>query len=418
MGKVVDRQPFYKSTGFLFALYWTLLVAWQNISGAVARTSFDLIIKIVLLIWFVLFYVQRYKRLSPKIFIALLLGAAMLITAIRKDTFSLSVFISYLYPLLFMAMVYGIGDHFTITKSQLLSFCNWIILVTLYAAGYAMIFCWDQFAGALFLSQSYGNELSSFFVSNHEYGLYLLAAIVSCLLCLRLTENLPTWKTALYVVAIGILGVNLILTFSRTALLAFVLFLVIFAIFGKGAMRRWILCLSIITAAIIFLTPQLREWVFKIVMKENNSAGRDVLYEYGLNYYRNSSLTDKILGHGIEEISKLVKEDLLHGSFHNAYIQILLNYGIVGFSSLLLFLVSQVIAAIKFIKKDRFLGAVALGLVIAASAMMFTNTAIIFTSPIDSFFLTIFMFIVPKYVRNAVELGVFNKKKTINTSKE
>ena len=81
--------------------------------------------------------------------------------------------------------------------------------------------------------------------------------------------------------------------------------------------------------------------------------------------------------------------------------------GAVGLLFLLSFLTSQIWESICFIKRDRFLGSVSLGLVLMAMLMMFTNTPIVFTSPIDSYFLTIFMFVVPKYVRNAISKNRF-----------
>ncbi len=404
----LQKQPFSKSVGFLFVCYWTILVAWQNISGVSARTNVDLIIKFGLLVWFVLFYIMRLKTLSPKIFFVFLLGTALLVPAICKESISFSMIISYVYPLLFITMVYGVGDQFIITKQHLLIFCNWIIVITLYSSIYALIFCWEQFSGALQLSNAYGNELSSFFVSNHEYGMYLLAAVVSCLLCLQLSPPQTRLKT-FYIVALGLFGINLILTFSRTALFALAIILIIFAVLGRGSMRRWIICLFIVGLTALLLIPQLSDYFYRIILKENHLSGRDVLYDYAIAYYSQGTLTDKIFGHGISQTNRFLRTITTLKSFHNAYFQVLITFGAVGLGALLLFLTTQIIASVRFIKQDRFLGSLFLGLIVSASAMMFTNTAIVFTSPIDSYFLTIFMFVVPKYIRNAINKGIFEE---------
>ena len=400
-------QHFRKSLAFLFVVYWTALVIWQNFGGTAARTNIDVVIKIALLLYFVFFYIQRYKKMSAKILVIFFLGVILLFTAIEIETFSLSMVISYVYPILFLAMVYGVGDSFVITKKHFLVFCNWIIAVTLYAALYAMIFCWDQFTGALSLSSAYGNELCSFFVSNHEYGLYLLSAIVSCFLCLRFTHAISLKRRIYYIVALGIFFINLVLTFSRTTMLSLAVFIAIFVLFGKGSLKKWFIFLTIVGAVVVFITPQLSNFVFSIVLKGNTTAGRDVLYNAAFDYYTNGTIFEKIFGFGISNTRNFFENTYAHASVHNAYLQILLYYGAFGLTAMVLFLFSQFIACIKFIKKDRYLGTVFLGLVISASAMMITNTTIVFTSPIDSYFMTMFMFVVPKYVRNAVHKGVF-----------
>lgn len=407
MINISKKQQFSKSSAFLFAVYWTVLVVWQNFGGTTARTSIDVVIKIALLLYFVFFYMQRYKKMSTKILVVFFIGVILLFTAVNTETFSLSTLISYVYPILFLAMVYGVGDGFVITKEHLLVFCNWIIFVTLYAALYAIIFCWNQFAGALSLSSAYGNELCSFFASNHEYGLYLLSAIVACFLCLKFTHAMSFGRRIYYIVVLGIFCINLVLTFSRTSMFALAMFIVIFVIFGKGSFKKWFIFLAIVGATVVFLTPQLSNFVFSIVLKGNTAAGRDVLYNAAVNFYANGTLFEKIFGFGISNTRNFFENAYDHASIHNAYLQVLLYYGAFGLTTMVLFIFSQIIACIKFMKKDRYLGAVFLGLIISAIAMMITNTTIVFTSPIDSYFMTIFMFVVPKYVRNAVNRGAF-----------
>ncbi len=404
----LDKQPFHKSVGFLFASYWTILVAWQNISRSETRSNIDIVIKIGLLLYFTVFYLKRSSVLHSNILLVFVIGATLMITATRSEDFSLSILISYIYPLLFMTMVYSIGNHFVIIQKHLIIFCNWIIVVVLYASIYALIFCREQFVNAFSVSNAYGNELSSFFISSHEYGLYLVAGIVSSFLCLTISPAISPAKALFYIAALAVFAVNLILTFSRTSLLSLAIFLIIFAVFGKGSLRRWIIVLSISCIIIVFCSPKLSSFVFDIVLKGNNLAGRDTLFDAAIDYYASGSFVDKLFGFGITSSRDLFSSTLNHGSVHNAYLQILLYYGAIGLSALVLFLLSQIMTNIRLFRKNRFWGSIFLGLNLSAAAIMFTNTTIIFTSPIDSYFLTIFMFIVPKYVRNALNQGVFD----------
>ncbi len=412
------KSPFYKSVAFMFALYWAVLVVWQNVGRSASRGTSDMIVKLMLLGYFSLYFLRRAKEMNKKILVIFLLGISLAITFIGQEPMSLSTIIAYIYPLLFMVMVYGVGDWHMIGKKHLLAFCKCVILITLYAAVYAVIFQWDQFLTALSLSNSYGNELKSFFISNHEYGLYLVAAIVSCLMCIQMTPKMNLIWKIFYSAAILLFGVNLILTFSRTSLLALVIFLILFGVFGKGSVRKWIIIAGIAVISFIVLSSQAQNFIYEIILKENNLAGRDYLYTGAVNMYKNGNLVQKLFGHGITNARQYFESTFDHGSVHNAYLQIILYYGLVGLMALIGFLASQLIICIRFIRKDRFMGAIHLGLVVSAATMLFTNTMIIFTSPIDSYFMTIFMFIIPKYVRNAINNGTFNPAPVVIQKKE
>lgn len=393
----------------MFVVYWAILVVWQNISGAEARTGVDSVIKIGLLCYFVRFYIHRMKRVSSKISIVFLLSVVLLLTALRTETFSLSILIAYVYPILFMSIVYGIGDRFIISKTHFISFCHCVIVITLYAAVYAIIFCWDQFQGASSVSQAYGNELRSFFYSSHEYGLYLVSAIVSCFLCLIFQPFTSGFRKMIYIICMILFIINLLLTFSRTSIFALVIFMIIFSFIGKGKLRKWIRIFLITSILIIIFSVDFSNFFYSIVLKENHTGSRDVLLEGAFKYFSNGSIIEKIFGFGISETRFFFKNVYDHGSVHNTYVQILLYYGIVGLVCLIVFIWSQIVACVRLIKTNRLLGSLFLGLVLSASVMMFTNTAIVFTSPIDSYFLTVFMFVVPKYVRNAIQYGVFEQ---------
>ena len=62
---------------------------------------------------------------------------------------------------------------------------------------------------------------------------------------------------------------------------------------------------------------------------------------------------------------------------------------------------------IQTIKKDKFIGTIFTGFAFACIVPMLTTTATIFTSQVDSFFLTMFMIVIPKYVRNSIASETF-----------
>ena len=97
------------------------------------------------------------------------------------------------------------------------------------------------------------------------------------------------------------------------------------------------------------------------------------------------------------------RQEAEHASVHNAYLQTMLYFGTIPLCIMACFLVSQLVANVKLAMQNRTLGVLFVGLTLSCSSMMLTNTAVLFSSPIDSFFLTVFTILVPMYVRNAVK---------------
>lgn len=397
-----SENPFIKNVSFMFIVYWGGLVLWQNIGLAETRESIDLVIKMGLIVYFTVFYLLRAKTFNAKALITMALAMCLLVTASSEKQFPLSNVIAYVYPILILFLVYGLGDSMEINCSHLLAFCNCVICITGYAAIYAVLFRWEQFAGVFSVENAYGNELSSFFISSHEYGTYLVASIISAIICLRLDSDMSRLRKSLYIMAIVLFGVNLILTFSRTSMLGLAVFLTIYSFFEVPKAKKWIITVCVLIGAVLILFPSLSEFVYKIVLKENDDAGRTDLFQYGVQYYNNGTVFQKVFGHGIYETRANFEKYYDYGSVHNGYLQVLLYYGLIGCSAMVVFILAQVFIGIRFIKKDRLIGTLSLALILCAASMMLTNTMLIFQSSIDSFFLTAFFVLVPKYVRNSV----------------
>ena len=159
-------------------------------------------------------------------------------------------------------------------------------------------------------------------------------------------------------------------------------------------------CLFLIAIFLVF--GDIRDFVIKIVLKDNNDAGRGDLYSLAIDYFNDGTAWEQFFGRGIETPREYFVDATDHGSIHNAYLQVLLYYGIAGFLFMVVFIFCRFVAALKLINKDRFVGSLSFGLVAFCATLMFTNTTILFTSPIDSFFLTAFSIVIPKYLENGL----------------
>ncbi len=399
-----------KNKGYLHIvifIYWAILVVWQNISEYSAQGTADTVLKVGLLIFLTISYLiftgsnQRINPLNLALFTVFLIS--QIITFFFEPSVSFRTVVSYVFPLLFLFLSFVYNGGYKINKAQYITFLNCIIAVVAYSAMYAVIFKTEYFRQAFSITTAYSNELSSFFVSNHEYGMYLLAGIISCIACLEFKKSQPIKKKIIYFLCIILFIPNIVLTFSRTSILAMVGFLTVYIFFmGQSKTKRWAV-VAILALVIVYAASEtLRDFVLKIVLKENSTAGRDVLYRLAIDFYKESDLLHQIFGSGIQVARSFFDAETSHGSVHNAYLQVLIYYGAIGLIFMLGIIISRLNASVKLVKKDKFTGIVSLALTASCILLMFSNTTILFNSPIDSFFLTAFFIVVPKYLENDI----------------
>ncbi len=403
---MISKRTETSKIEWLLLIYWVILVAWQNLSGAMARTGFDTVLKIALLFSFCVFFLVKRENVSNfnvGFIIISIFALSLAITFVLYEELSLSAILSYFYPVLFLMCVYLLGGEFTINKKQLMFILNGVILVVLYMVVYALIFKTSQFANALSLRSAYGSELSSFLLSSHEYGLYLSIATISAIICYELKGACPLSQKWYYVAVIPLFLLNILLTFSRTSMLGIGIALVIYCIFGKKSiLKRLIIICGVIALLIVINVDMFRDFFIRIVFKEGELAGRDELAVLAIEKFENASLSQKLFGFGDTAFRAYAQRIAKHSSIHNAYLQILLSYGLIPLLFLAIYLIYDVFYCIRLCKHNKFIGILFLAIVLFGTAIMFTNTTMLFMSPIDSYFLTVFVVMLPKYVGNAI----------------
>lgn len=393
----------------IFWFYWAVLVAWQNLSVRTVRSGGDLVLKIGLIALLTVFYFSRAHKVSTNIVLICLFALTMLCSwLLSGDSISAGNLISYSYPVLLGLLSFGIGNDFQINQKEFFFFLNGVILVTLYAALYAIFFQTEYFRMALSRNVAYGYELTSFFISNHEYGMYLVYSIIACLICMETDRQASAKRKLFYTVAIVVFLPNLILTFSRTSLLAMVVFVAAYFFVGKWShLRKWAVAAISCAVVAVIVSVKLQNFLQLLLFKKQDGLGaRGELYRFAKALFWDGTPIQKLFGRGIE-VRTIFEDALGLGSVHNAYLQVLLYFGLIGLLFLLGLFLSQLRANIRLYRYSRFYSVMFSAFLFSALAMMLTNTAIIFTSPIDSFFLTVLVILVPKYVRNAIRAGVF-----------
>lgn len=393
-------------------LYWLILLIWQNIRTAANRDGMDMVIKaslIVLLALYFLYNSQSVKRYVMIVF--LLLVSIYAVTKLTAEGFSFDDAMYYFFPLLMFLLTLGMGGTCTITKKQLTQLCYMLTFAEMYIVVYALIFQPEKYVEAITVTNAYGNELTSFLTSNHEFGYYLSFGVMAAILCLELDGRLNAGRKAYLITAIVSFSVSLILTFSRTAIVAFAVMLFFYVVFSRRKTMRKVLIFTMLGAmAVVFLIPPLREYFLLIVFKNNNDAGREVLIDAGMTMFWRGTLLNKLFGYDRQTAVQYLADTFRHGSFHNSYVQTLVCNGLVGLSFLigcLIYEACNIYRTVKAAQQWKWLIKLFYGFLGAMLVTMMFQTNDLFASSIDSYFLTFFAFVLPIYVNNAVRQGVF-----------
>lgn len=101
---------------------------------------------------------------------------------------------------------------------------------------------------------------------------------------------------------------------------------------------------------------------------EDGGSGRDILYKNSWNAFKDSTLTEKIIGHGLSSVEKDIGF-----SAHNDFLEVLYSYGIFATVVLIMFYVCLFKECINMIRrKSPYAGAFAASIIIAVFYSMFS----------------------------------------------
>lgn len=404
-----EYRSYRKSICFVFFLYWFVLVVWQNIGGAELRSAADTIIKLVLLLYLCWSFFSRSRVVNQNsLAVILLFAGTQLITLFTRETISFYTLVTYGFMILFVFMTYGIGRHFEITQRELIQLFYCIIAVVMYTVLYTIIAEPEQYRNAFTSTTGYGSEFHAFFASNHEFAMYCFFGTAAAVLLVDMDRRLGGFGRVLLLAIATVFLLHIVLSFSRVTMICAAGFLLAYVIFNKRSWnRKWVYLLAFAGVAAYLLSKELQTFLYEVAFKSGDVSSREVLLEEALAYYRGGTLFQQLFGFGITDSRAYLLENAVYGSVHNGYMQVLLYYGVTGLVWMVAILASQLLEGIRFLRKDKLVAAISIAFVLVVAADMVASTQLVFTSPIDCFFITAMFIVVPKYMRNAVENGRF-----------
>lgn len=393
-----SNQVTKKNILIIGLIYWVLLMFWQVIRIVDNHSGIDLFVKLLLVAYLLIStaLVSGFKAkfsISKLVLLIIIILINVLSLLINFSTFSAQELLYYLFPIIIFFIYFIINQKTYINNNQLVIFLKGYVFVILILMSYNILFRFNEFISIFKIRQAYGSEMSSFLASSHEFGMYLVFGIYALLLLYRITKkNLVT-----YFIIVLLMVLNLVSTISRTSIFSLAIGIIVLFAFS-GFKRTFVYFIILfLTVLISFSFPPIREYIFTVILKENNSAARDFLLVKGFELFESLPMYRKLLGYGFGQTNRYLNIELGHNSFHNAYLNVLLYGGLLQFLlflSLLLYIIKK---SYNKYKQNKYLGSIIISMSITCIFIMFTNTSIIMTSPIDSFLLTIFAFLIPVF---------------------
>lgn len=393
----------------VFSAYWIVLIVWQNVFSYLANSAADSILKFALLGYLFFSYIRMGKKVRGRnLMLLILLSVSLCITFFSFDysNSSLGTIVYYLYPVISLFLMYCVGSECIVSKNQVEKMNNNILLVLIISIIYTIVFHPNQYINAVRAQGSgYGNELCSFFASMHEYALYLFYGLTICIN--RLADR--TRSHGRYIILFIAFLITMILTFSRTAIAACLVYVLIYAFINrKYRIGKFIISFLILGIIIILIQPALSSFLFKIVWKSGLTNSRDALTQQASAFFASGDIWNKLFGHGVVETRNYFKDSVGYASVHNGYLQVMLYFGISGLLFMVGFLIRTLFDCLCFFRTNRDVALQSFVMLIFCGLVMYPQTFIIFSSSIDCFFLTAMFLVVPKYQRNAVRFKVYD----------
>lgn len=394
-----------KNIAYYIFVYWLLLLSWQNLFSGSLRGIADTVIKISLMIYLIYGFININGKRLPVKGTVLLFVFTMLMSLLLNDLFteifSFSIILFYGFPCIYVYLTYCMGHYTELCSDELRTVNKYVIFVTTIAVLYTAVFERAQFTDALTASQGYGNELHGFFTSMYEFALYLFYSIACCVREIDTRNKRGEKGASLYYLLMAIFMFTMVLTFSRTIIVCCIAYLIIYSLFNKQSMIGKVIILFGMVFIVLFMTvPELNTYVFQTIWKGGISNSRERLYLAAIEYYKSGTLIQKIFGRGIAKTRYFFALYDGYGSVHNGYLQVLLYYGWNGIVWMIVMAISQIKKIRRCLYYNSNLAIESFAFLVAALLAMLPSTVIIFNSPIDSFFLTTFMIVIPRFRMN------------------
>lgn len=392
----------------LFIILYPILPSYGSINS-------DLILYLIAFIQLLGFILFKYERenlirnirllLKDKIFLSLfLLNIVMyfstFIAGDKRVTLTGSIRFS-----MYLFIYYSIAYKLKVKNSITLVMTSFISVATL--SGIISIIQLINFRMSD-IQLNDANRISSTFENPNNLGAYTILSIFIVLLLFLNEKN--KFKKLLLFFPLIILGINIVLSQSRNALLMLFLGTLLVAIIYD----KRVLILSIILPLVLFIIPQSRYRILAILSPEQNSSRfkiwkctefmiKDNPY-FGIGY---ENFAVKYPKYVTNYPDLIVNENYIALHPHNVFLKFQSELGIIGLIVFLLFIIITLFTLYNYIKhcENKTIKTLLIGITISFICFQFMNQIDCYYSSLKVILTLLILLSIPKLIDNNIKLN-------------
>ena len=350
---MIKTTNFAKGQHVIYVLIYFMIstiikYALRNMGIEGANTIFSFInVGIIFIIFISQLFLKKNKLTVEKIVSLVILLSSLIFTLLSKGFLSSILAVGINLFLLYTAFI---ADDLILDSSYLAKICKLVVVFALGVILFSIIKD-KPFSQLIGLKNAYHFSFMGIWNSKNQFGRFLFCS-AACNFYI-IVFNLKNKKSFLfYLGTLVAISVCILLTFSRAALLSYVVFCLVFILLYNR--KRFITNFFIITFLIlVWLILNIIEFVSNfinsIVLRTDTATidNRSVLWKIGLYYFQNHIF----IGSG-----EYMAESILKASgsqiteFHNAYINRLVVSGLIVFGLYVFLFFKRFVLMIKRIK--------------------------------------------------------------------
>lgn len=229
------------------------------------------------------------------------------------------------FSIVYLFLVCG---KMAIDEKTLLQFMKWILGIGILSCVYNLFFNFAEIINISELANSYQANFKSFFANRNQFATFLVITIIASLYLLKNSD----YKSKLYKVLFGVAALNLLLTFSRTAIIAtclYLLLVVCWELRGHFFKKYLLLTALVLLAIAVLMSPATQQLTNTLIIREesiSDVSGRSDIWQTGLGLVSGANVA-----FGVGEFNGLERakqSGFEFTQFHSFYIDSLVLGGV------------------------------------------------------------------------------------------
>ncbi len=307
-----------------------------------------------------------------------------------RDLMSLS-YLPLAFFLYFIALV-----RQKMNSTEVNKFLKYFVLFCVILCAYNLVINLSALKSLSTFTKPYDINFSSIFSNRNIFAFYLYTASASNVYLLR-----KDTRSNSLIATMVLLVTSLVLTLSRTSIIAFGVFVITYTFLAYGLRSLIKLIVPIAAASTLILKSDNARNLIEtnLIRADAGLSGRDIAYSYAQKLLVNQ---DPIFGVGYFKSLEKLKIETGLSHFHNSYLTVYL-YG--GLSLTLMYFMAMgfgVLKSLSIFKHNKLLGSFLLAYIISYVAYSFTESIPLFGPAATNYIATVFVMLIPLYVTNGM----------------